>query len=101
MASVSKKAEFGLNGGVDLIDSATALITSSLGYSTGYVYYPVSESKANIKMSNMTNGSEIIYSGSTPVYGPITQVTQSSGQAFVYFGNPDDIPVPKPFKGIS
>jgi hypothetical protein len=37
----------------------------------------------------------IIYTGSTPVYGPITEVTQSAGQAFIYFGSPDYIVPPK------
>ena len=95
MASVSEKAEFGLNGGIYLIDNATALITSSQGDYTGYVYYPVSESKADIKMSGIINGSNIQYSGSTPVYGPITEVTQSSGQAFVYLGNAEFVGPPK------
>ena len=96
MASVGKKAEFGLNGGVYLIDAANAVATSSQGDYTGYVYYPVSESKATIKMSNITNtDSGIIYSGSTPVYGPITEVTQSSGQAFVYLGNAEFVYPPK------
>ena len=95
MTSVSEKAEFGLNGGIYLIDAANAVATSSQGDYTGYVYYPVSESKATIKMSNITNGSSVIYSGSTPVYGPITEVTQSSGQAFVYLGNPSFVYPPK------
>jgi hypothetical protein len=47
-------------------------------------------------MSGITNaGSGIIYSGSTPVYGPITEVTQSAGQAFVYLGNPEFVYPPK------
>ena len=95
MASVSKKAEFGLNGGVYLAGAANAVATSSQGNYTGYVYYPVSQSFATIKMSNITNGSSFIYSGSTPVYGPITEVTQSGGQAFVYLGNPEFVYPPK------
>jgi hypothetical protein len=97
MASVNKKSEFGLEGGVYLINSATAVATSSQGNYVGYVYYPVSESYAAIKMSNITNGSNVIYSGSTPVYGPITEVTQSSGQAFVYLGVPEFVMPPKQF----
>jgi hypothetical protein len=95
MTSVNKKAEFGLNGGVYLNGDESAVATSSLGFNVGYVYYPISASQANIKMSNITNGSEIIYTGSTPVYGPITEVTQSAGQAFIYFGSPDYIVPPK------
>jgi hypothetical protein len=95
MASVGRKAEFGLNGGVYLNGVASAVATSSQGDYTGYVYYPVSESKATIKMSGITNGSNIQYSGSTPVYGPITEVTQSSGQAFVYLGDAEFVGPPK------
>mgnify|MGYP003669259936 CR=1 FL=1 len=95
MTSVSEKAEFGLNGGVYLNGVAIAVATSSQGDYTGYVYYPVSESKATIKMSGITSGSSIIYSGSTPVYGPITEVTQSAGQAFVYLGNAEFVYPPK------
>ena len=95
MTSVSKKAEFGLNGGIYLLNADSAVATSSQGDYTGYVYYPVSESKADIKMSAITNGSNIQYTGSTPVYGPITEVTQSSGQAFVYLGNPEFVYPPK------
>jgi hypothetical protein len=35
------------------------------------------------------------YTGSVPVYGPITEVSQSSGQAFIYFGNPEFVYPPK------
>jgi len=95
MTAVSEKAEFGLNGGIYLNGNINAVATSSQGYSVGYVYYPISASQANIKMSNITNGSEIIYTGSTPIYGPITEVTQSAGSAFIYFGNPEFVYPPK------
>ena len=95
MASVSKKAEYGLNGGVYLNGNVNAVATSSQGYSVGYVYYPISASVADIKMSGITDGSSISYTGSIPVYGPITEVSQSSGQAFIYFGNPEFVYPPK------
>ena len=95
MASVSKKAEYGLNGGVYLNGAANAVATSSQGDFVGYVYYPISASLATIKMSGITNGSSIPYTGSTPVYGPITEVTQSAGSAFIYFGNPEFVYPPK------
>lgn len=95
MTSVNKKAEFGLNGGIYLNGAVNAVATSSQGYNVGYVYYPISASVADIKMSGITNGSSISYTGSVPVYGPITEVTQSSGQAFIYFGSPDYIVPPK------
>ena len=97
MASVSRKAEFGLNGGIYLSGSISASATSSQGSYVGYVYYPISESLATIKMdsSDMLNGSTITYTGTTPLYGPITSVSQSTGHAFIYFGNPEFIHAPK------
>jgi hypothetical protein len=59
MASVSKKAEYGLNGGIYLNGNINAVATSSQGYSVGYVYYPISASVADIKMEGITNGSSI------------------------------------------
>jgi hypothetical protein len=95
MTAVSEKAEFGLNGGIYLNGAINAIATSSQGYSVGYVYYPISASVADIKMLGITSGSSISYTGSVPVYGPITEVSQSSGQAFIYFGNPEFIYPPK------
>ena len=95
MASVSKKAEYGLNGGVYLNGAANAVATSSQGDYVGYVYYPISASSATIKMSGITGCSSITYSGTVPVYGPITEVTQSAGSAFIYFGNPEFVYPPK------
>lgn len=95
MTAVSEKAEFGLNGGIYLNGAINAIATSSQGYSVGYVYYPISASVADIKMSGITYGSSISYTGSVPVYGPITEVSQSSGQAFIYFGNPEFVYPPK------
>lgn len=95
MTAVSEKAEFGLNGGIYLNGAINAVATSSQGYSVGYVYYPISASVADIKMSGITNGNSISYTGSVPVYGPITEVSQSAGQAFIYFGNPEFVYPPK------
>ncbi len=71
---------FGLGGGIYLSGS----ISASVAYS--FVYYPITTTVANIKMNNITNGASITgsFSPGIPIYGTITQVTQSSGIAFVY-----------------
>jgi len=106
------KSEFGLGGGAYLsgsvnmsfkIDSGSS--GNSTVISTAYCYYPIQQSVVNIKMrsagSNSISGptpvsggpvrvglgtdSRITIAAGVAVFGPITEVTQSSGHAFVWY----------------
>lgn len=74
---------YGLGGGTYLSGSVTIECD-------GFMYYPLTASSANIVMAgSIVSGSSVSSSAWTagiPIYGPITQVTQSSGIAFVYNG---------------
>ena len=80
------KHPFGLGGGIILSGS----ITRSL---EGFVYYPIQETTATLRIPNLTNGGSLsaTFIAGLPIYGAITAVTQSSGIAIVYSGS---IPVP-------
>jgi len=98
------KSEFGLGGGTYLSGSVSmsfSIPSGSIGnrtiVSTAYCYYPISASVAVIRMKTdgtnpVANGGFIGVSPNTGlnfgagvrVYGPILQITQSSGHAFVW-----------------
>lgn len=74
------KNPYGLGGGVYLSGAANA----SADYY--FVYYPLEDSDATLKMREMVNGSTITrtFTAGIPVYGTIYEVTQSSGASIVY-----------------
>lgn len=75
---------YGLNGGLLISGS----INKTMSGSAAYCYYPLMTSTAIIKTANIISGSSIEFSGSlgAPLYADITEVSQSSGMAIVYFG---------------
>ncbi len=87
-----QKSPYGLNGGIYLSASLSASVVTAVSKSVdGFWYYPLTASVAEIRFSNIDSGS--IISGSFQagigVWGKITSVTQSSGQAIVYYGAPE------------
>jgi translation initiation factor 2 gamma subunit (eIF-2gamma) len=98
------KSEFGLGGGTYLSGSVSmnfSIPSGSIGnrtiVSTAYCYYPIQSSVAVIRMKTdgtnpVANGGFIgvgtdtglTFTPGTPIYGPILQITQSSGHAFVW-----------------
>ena len=76
------KHPFGLGGGI--IVSGSAQISGEW-----FIYYPIQTSIANLKIPNLTNGTNFtssFYAG-IPIYGTITEITQSSGLAILYSGS--------------
>ncbi len=83
---------YGLGGGYILSGSVSASFTDA------FQYYPVIATSAVIKLETLQNAtgtsnftatgniSSSTWTVGVPIYGPITQVTQSSGVAFVYSG---------------
>ena len=98
------KSEFGLGGGTYLSGSVSMSFSVPSGsinnrtiVSTAYCYYPIQSSVAVIKMKTdginpVTNGGFIgvgtstglTFTAGVPIYGPILQITQSSGHAIVW-----------------
>tara|TARA_B110000971_G_C19510164_1_gene277094 strand:+ start:77 stop:349 length:273 start_codon:yes stop_codon:yes gene_type:complete len=76
------KHPFGLGGGI--IISGSAQISGKF-----FVYYPIQTSVASLKLPNLVNGSNLSSSffAGVPIYGAITEVTQSSGLAILYSGS--------------
>ena len=76
------KHPFGLGGGIIL--SGSVQISGQ-----GFVYYPIQSTIAKLVISNLTNGSSLStsFSAGIPIYGAITEVTQSSGIAILYSGS--------------
>lgn len=76
------KHPYGLGGGTFLSGSVNA----DAGYY--FVYYPIEESTAVLKLREMSNGTSIsrTFAAGIPIYGTIYEVTQSSGAAIVYKG---------------
>lgn len=86
------RSPYGLNGGFYFSASLSASVVKPHSASVdGFWYYPLTASVAEIRMANIDSGS--IISGSFQagigVYGKIIAVTQSSGQAIVYYGAQD------------
>ena len=80
------KDAYGLNGG--------AILSGSVQTKTdAFWYYPVTNTVATIKFSNMSGSaattvfSNIPMTAGNGVYGAITEVTQSSGVAMLYYGS--------------
>jgi len=81
---------YGLGGGIVLSGSATMAFTDA------FQYYPITTCNATLVMSMPQTGSlgssiatasfGTTFTVGVPVYGPITQVTQSSGLAIIYKG---------------
>jgi hypothetical protein len=76
------KHPFGLAGGIIL--SGSVKIKGE-----GFVYYPIQEASASLKIPNLTNGQNLTttFAAGLAVYGAITEVTQSSGIAILYSGS--------------
>jgi hypothetical protein len=81
------KHPFGLAGGIVLSGSVTRSLE-------GFVYYPIQETTATLNIANLTNGGRLssTFLAGLPIYGIITEVTQSSGIAIVYSGS---TPIPR------
>lgn len=77
------KHPYGLAGGT--------IISGSVSVSgEGFWYYPVTQTVANVKISNLSNTlGSVTYTAGIGVYGYITEVTQSSGVAILYSGSAD------------
>lgn len=75
------KHPFGLGGGIVLSGSIQTSIE-------GFVYYPIQTTSAKLVISNLINGSNFSasFTAGIPIYGAITEVTQSSGIAILYAG---------------
>ena len=83
---------YGLGGGYILSGSVSASFTDA------FQYYPVTATSAVIRLETLQNAAGTSTFSSTgnisssawtvgiPIYGPVTQVTQSSGIAFIYSG---------------
>ena len=78
------RSEFGLTGGTLLSGSSSAT------FAAAFCYYPLVNSTANIATDNIINGANIndTFIAGIPVYGSITQVTQTDGLAIVYHAIP-------------
>ena len=76
------KHPFGLGGGI--IISGSAQVSGKF-----FIYYPIQTSTANLKIPNLVNGTNFSASffPGIPIYGAITEVTQSSGFAILYSGS--------------
>tara|TARA_R110000782_G_scaffold250675_2_gene338012 strand:- start:334 stop:606 length:273 start_codon:yes stop_codon:yes gene_type:complete len=76
------KHPFGLGGGT--IISGAAQISGEW-----FIYYPLQTSIASLKLPNLENGSNLssTFLAGIPIYGAITEVTQSSGLAILYSGS--------------
>ena len=76
------KHPFGLAGGIVLSGSVTIA-------GQGFVYYPIQEASASLKIANLTNGQNLTttFAAGLAVYGAIPAVTQSSGIAILYSGS--------------
>ena len=81
------KHPFGLGGGVILSGSVQMQVK-------GFVYYPLQTTSAKLVIPNLTNGNSLSasFTAGIPVYGAITEVTQSSGIAIIYSGSS---PIPR------
>lgn len=73
---------YGLHGGAVLSGSITLKCDA-------FWYLPITNTFASIKFNNSISGSisSISFTAGNGVYGPITEVTQSSGLAMVYSGS--------------
>lgn len=78
----SLKDPYGLHGAA-VLSGSTAIGTDS------FWYYPITATVANVKFGNGVSGSlgAISFAAGIGVYGPITEVTQSSGVAMLYSGS--------------
>ena len=81
---------YGLSGGIYLSGSMT--ISGSGNYF--FTYYPIANSIANITMENISGTITGSFTAGRPIYGKITAVTQSSGIAFAYWANSDQVSIP-------
>lgn len=77
------KHPFGLGGGQVISGSVTMDVS-------GFCYYPIIATTAVLNMSNLASGSALSssFSAGIPIYGNLIAVTQSSGLAVVYAGQP-------------
>lgn len=74
------KDAYGLNGGTVISGSQTVAVD-------GYVFYPISETIAELNFPELTNGNfSGTFAAGIPIFGHITEVTQSSGISIVYNG---------------
>jgi len=74
------KDAYGLNGGTVISGSQTVAVD-------GYVFYPLIDTTAEVNFPSLTSGSfSATFVAGIPVYGNITEVTQSSGLSIVYNG---------------
>lgn len=84
------KSPYGLNGGIYLSASLSASVVFPASASTpnGFWYYPLTASVAKIVFANIDSGSVVSgsFQAGLSIYGQIISVTQSSGQAIVYYG---------------
>jgi hypothetical protein len=78
------KHPYGLGGGIILSGSVQMKVE-------GFIYYPLATSEVTLKMPNLTNGESFTntFTAGLPMYGYITEVTQSSGLAVIYSGSMD------------
>jgi hypothetical protein len=77
----SLRDQWGLHGGAILSGSVT---TSA----DAFWYYPIVASVANVKFSGLSGSlGSVNFTAGIGVYGPINQVTQSSGIAILYSGS--------------
>ena len=76
------KHPYGLGGG--LVISGSVQVSGEW-----FVYYPIQTSEANLVIPNLENGLNLTASffPGIPIYGAITEVTQSSGLAILYSGS--------------
>ena len=76
------KDPYGLHGGSIISGSVTTKADA-------FLYQPIVASVANVKFSAGLSGSlgQITFTPGVGVYGPITEVTQSSGIAILYSGS--------------
>jgi hypothetical protein len=81
------KHPFGLGGGIIISGSAQISLK-------GFVYYPIQTTSAKLVINNLQNGNNFSssFTAGIPIYGAITEVTQSSGIAIVYSGSS---PIPR------
>ena len=73
---------YGLHGG--------AVVSGSVNINCdAFWYLPITSTVATIKFNNSINGfiPDAAFTAGNGVYGPITEVTQSSGIAMVYSGS--------------
>lgn len=81
---------YGQLGGAYLSGSIT--ISGSGNYF--FNYYPIANSVANITMKNISGSITGSFVAGQTIYGQITAVTQSSGMAFCYWANNDEVLTP-------